>query len=66
MIDNDLSGGVLPMGLFMSLSMRHDAMEEYLALDDEQKHTVRAKSRNVTSREEMEELVRMVAEGKFE
>lgn len=63
---DDMSGAVLPMGIFRSLSMRRDAMEEYLGLEEEQKHTVQAKSRNVTSREEMEELVRMVAEGKFE
>lgn len=63
---DDMSGAVLPMGLFYSLSMRPDAMDEYLGLDEEQKQIVQAKSRNVTSREEMEELLRMVEEGKFE
>ena len=63
---DDMAGGVLPLGLFASLSVHEDAMEEYLAFDEEQKHTVQVKSRSVTSREEMEELVRMVAEGKFE
>lgn len=57
---------VLPIGLFYNLNMNPDAMEQYMGMSEEQKHTVQAKSRHVTSGKEMEELVRMVAEGKFE
>ena len=34
---DDMSGAVLPMGIFRSLSMRRDAMEEYLGLEVEER-----------------------------
>lgn len=67
MDEKDTGGfGVLPIGLFYNLNVHPDAMDQYMGMNEEQKHTVQAKSRHVTSRQEMEDLVRMVAEGKFE
>ena len=59
-------GAILPIGLLQYMGVREDAMDRYLQMSEEEKAAIAAKSRHVTSREEMEHLVQMMAEGKFD
>lgn len=59
-------GAILPVGLLQYMGVRGDAMDRYLQMSEEEKEAIAAKSRHVTSREEMECLVQMMTEGKFE
>ena len=65
------NGGV-PFGeeMFWNLPVAfgmHDNVREIISsMSEEERETLRSKSEQVTSEDEIEELVRMVAEGKFD
>lgn len=65
------NGGV-PFGdemfwnLPVAFGVNESARERIGSMTEEQREVLRKKSSRVTSEKEMEELVRMVAEGKFE
>lgn len=65
------NGGV-PFGdemfwnLPVAFGVNESARERIESMTEEQREVLRKKSSRVTSEKEMEELVRMVAEGKFE
>ncbi|MEZ3428164.1 MAG: hypothetical protein K1W13_12315 [Lachnospiraceae bacterium] len=53
-------------GLPVAFAANEDMKERIGSMSDEERTVLREKSKNVTSDREMDELVRMVAEGKFE
>lgn len=53
----------LPMGLGFSLSMNQKAMERFSGMSDPEKMQVIEKSRQVTSKKEMEKLINRLEEG---
>ena len=53
-------------GLPVAFAMEENAMNRINSMTDEERDVIRAKSSQVKNDGEMEELVRMVAEGKFE
>ncbi|MBO5167228.1 MAG: hypothetical protein IJ405_00210 [Lachnospiraceae bacterium] len=65
------NGGV-PFGddmfwnLPVAFGMNENARDRISSMTEEERDVLRAKSSQVTSEKEMDELVRMVAEGKFE
>lgn len=53
-------------GLPVAFAADEDMKERIGSMSEEERAVLREKSKNVTSDREMDELVRMVAEGKFE
>lgn len=53
-------------GLPVAFAMEDDALARISSMSDEKRALLREKSKQVKSEKEMDELVRMVAEGKFE
>lgn len=64
------ANGVMGDGTFWDLpvafAMVDDARERISSMTDEQRDVLREKSSQAASDKELDELVRMVAEGKFE
>lgn len=53
-------------GLPTAFGMSEDVRTRISGMSDEERAVLREKSKSVTSEREMDELVRMVGEGKFE
>ncbi len=53
-------------GLPVAFGMDENMKARITSMSDEEREVLREKSKNVTSEHEMDELVRMVEEGKFE
>ncbi len=63
---NEPWGSSMLWGLPVAFAMEEDAMDRINSMTDEQREVLREKSSQVTSDSEMDELVRMVVEGRFE
>lgn len=58
-------GEELPIGFGLSLAMNEVAMEKFSGMNEQKKTTVVNRSKEMSSRREMERLVGEVAEGKW-
>lgn len=63
--DQPLDGNMF-WGLPLAFALEESAAEMVNNMTDEEREVLRSRSSEVTSDEEMDELVRMVAEGRFE
>lgn len=55
----------LPLGLAMGMAMNENAMKNYVGMSDARREKVIADSRNVSSKAEMERLVKKIGEGLY-
>lgn len=55
----------LPIGFAMGMAMNEEARNRYSNMSEERRKKVEENSRQVTSKYEMQELLRDVADGKF-
>lgn len=55
----------LPIGFGLSLAMNENAMQKFSGMTEQEKKAVVEKSKDVSSRREMEQLVNEVASGKW-
>lgn len=58
-----LQGGVLPLGLAFGLAMDEQAINNYGKLTEYEKERIFAESKNVKSKEEMQELIQRISDG---
>ncbi|MFG6367367.1 MAG: hypothetical protein K1W16_02895 [Lachnospiraceae bacterium] len=58
-----LQGGVLPLGLAFGLAMDEQAINNYGKLTEYEKERILAESKNVKSKEEMQELIQRISDG---
>lgn len=63
---NEPLGSGMFWGLPVAFALEADAMDRINSMTDEQRDVLREKSSQVTNDSEMDELVRMVIEGRFE
>ncbi len=59
------SSDELPIGFAMGMAMNEEARTQYSNMSEERRKKVEESSRRVTSKYEMQELLRDVAEGKI-
>ncbi|MBR6770284.1 MAG: hypothetical protein IKM28_03455 [Lachnospiraceae bacterium] len=55
----------LPIGLGLSLAMNKKAMEKFTHMTDEEKEQTIARSRQVSSKREMDRIVNLLAEDRI-
>lgn len=55
----------LPIGFAMGMAMNEDARRQYFNMSEERKKRVEESSRQVTSKYEMQELLKDVGDGKW-
>ncbi len=56
-------GGVLPLGLAFGMAMDAQAIDHYGKMTEYEKEKVIAESKNVKSKEEMQQLIQKISEG---
>lgn len=59
------AGTEMPLGLSFGMAMNEDAMEHFAKMSKSEKKKVTDKAREVTSRAQMDAIIRDVADGKF-
>ena len=58
-----LQGGVLPLGLAFGMAMDERAIDHYGRMTEYEKEKVIAESKNVKSKEEMQQLIQRISDG---
>lgn len=66
MMKPEKKGLDLPIGFGMALAQNEKAMERFSMLDDTQKKMVVERTHQVSSKQEMKQLVEQMAEGKIQ
>lgn len=56
-------GGVLPLGLAFGMAMDEQAINNYGKMTEYEKEKVLARSKNVKSKEEMQQLIQKISDG---
>lgn len=64
-VESSRKDNELPMGFAMGMAMNEEARKQYSNMSEEKRKTVEEISRRVTSKYEMQELLKDVAEGKI-
>ena len=64
-IENAAKNDELPIGFAMGMAMNKEARKQYSNMSAERRKKVEESSRRVTSKYEMQELLKDVAKGKF-
>lgn len=59
----DMQPGNIPLGLALGMAMNENAIDHYGKLTEYEKEQVLAKSRNVKSKEEMQQLIQKLGDG---
>lgn len=62
-IQNDMQAGNVPIGLALGMAMNESAIENFGKMTEYDKEKLIAKSRNVKSKAEMEQLIQKLGEG---
>ena len=60
---DDFQSGVLPLGLAMGMAMDEQAVDHYGRMTEYEKEKVLAESKNVKSKEEMQQLIQKLSDG---
>ena len=60
---DDCQSGVLPLGLAMGMAMDEQAVDHYGKMTEYEKEKVLAESKNVKSKEEMQQLIQKISDG---
>ena len=58
-----LQGGVLPLGLAFGMAMDEQAINHYGKMTEYEKEQVIARSKDVKSKEEMQQLIQKISDG---
>ncbi len=59
----DMQPGNIPLGLALGMAMNENAMDHYGKLTEYEKEQVLANSKNVKSKEEMQQLIQKLDDG---
>ncbi len=59
----DMQPGNIPLGLVLGMAMNENAMDHYGKLTEYEKEQVLANSKNVKSKEEMQQLIQKLDDG---
>lgn len=60
---DEFQGGVLPLGLAFGMAMDEQAINHYGKMTEYEKEKVLAESKNVKSKEEMQQLIQKISDG---
>ena len=60
---DEFQNGVLPLGLAMGMAMDEQAVDHYGKMTEYEKEKVLAESKNVKSKEEMQQLIQKISDG---
>lgn len=62
-VADGMQSGVLPLGLAMGMAMNEKAVDNYGKLTEYEKEKILAESKNVKSKEEMQQLIQKLSDG---